>query len=564
MAAFENLRWFKRIRRALQGRFPRLWERLASWGWLVRLNTPLGEPVLLSQARRVQASRGAGAATTAPKRILFFQTRSNPPHLAWAGTMASAHRARGHDVRFLGCSRELAASCNNANYPDGLPASRCRTCYHYTRGFLGLSRFDTTWLGQYADATGAARATELIDRLPREQYREFEYAGLPLGRLVRPSVGHYLRTGSIGSDDTSQSMYRQFLINAVLVAGASARLLDEYDPDVVTMLCGLFMPEYVMLTLARQRGKRVVVYEIGMLAQDTLMFQHNHTMNYDDVDGWERYKERPLTPDQDRDLNAYLEERRAGRLSVVNYWPSVEARERVVRESLGLDPAKKTAMLFPNITWDTAMFESEVAFTSLLDWVDASVQYFIRHPEFQLVVRAHPAESILPGSQRESVADHVLERFAPLPPGIIVVPSTSPISSYTLMDMADCGLCYASSTGIELAVRGVPVLVAGRVHYRGKGFTIDVDDATTYERQLDAVMAGQQPMPRERIAEIARRYAHFIYFRTSMPFDLVHCGEGEHPVLTYASEKDLLPGRNRSLDIICDGIVAGTPFIYND
>src|SRR5579859_5977342 len=128
MPTLENLNAFKRVRRSLQRRFPVLWERLVGAGWLVRLNTRIGEPTLLRQARQVRASRNGRTRTTPAKRILFFQTRSNPPHLAWAATMASALEARGHQTRFLGCSRELAGSCNNANYPDGLPASRCRTC----------------------------------------------------------------------------------------------------------------------------------------------------------------------------------------------------------------------------------------------------------------------------------------------------------------------------------------------------------------------------------------------------------------------------------------------------
>jgi hypothetical protein len=536
-ATLENLGAFKSLRRWLRGRLPRLWEPLVGWGWMVRLHSRLGEPALMGQTRRVRASRRRAPGSPA-KRILFFQTRSNPTHLAWAGTMAAALRARGHETRFLGCSRELASSCNNANYPEGLPASRCRTCYHYTRRFLGLSGFDTSWLGQYVGPADVTRATALIDGLDRAQYHDFVYAGIPLGQLVRPSVGHYLRTGTIESDAISQDMYRKFLINGVLVADASNKLLDEFDPDAVAMLCGLFMPEYVMLRLARLRTKHVVVYEIGMLAQDALMFQHDRTMNYNDEAGWARYRDRPLTSDENRQLDDYLRERSAGRLSVVNYWPSAETRDQVIRESLGLDPHKKIAVLFPNITWDTAMFESEVAFTGMFDWIDRTVDYFRRHPEYQLVIRAHPAE------------------------GIVVVSSTSPISSYTLMDMADCGLSYASTTAIELAIRGVPVLVAGRVHYRGKGFTIDVESAAEYERQLDAVMSGNAPMPHEQIAEIARRYAHFIFFRTSLPFDLVHCGEGDHPTFSYGTEADLLPGRHRGLDIVCDGILSGAPFLY--
>ena len=48
-----------------------------------------------------------------------------------------------------------------------------------------------------------------------------------------------------------------------------------------------------------------------------------------------------------------------------------------------------------------------------------------------------------------------------------------PTSSYVFMDEADLGLVYTSTVGLELAARGVPVVVAAATHYRGRGFTVD-------------------------------------------------------------------------------------------
>ena len=35
-------------------------------------------------------------------------------------------------------------------------------------------------------------------------------------------------------------------------------------------------------------------------------------------------------------------------------------------------------------------------------------------------------------------------------------------------------LCYTTTVGLEAAVRGIPVAVAGETHYRGRGFTSDI------------------------------------------------------------------------------------------
>ena len=50
------------------------------------------------------------------------------------------------------------------------------------------------------------------------------------------------------------------------------------------------------------------------------------------------------------------------------------------------------------------------------------------------------------------------------------------------MDSSDLGLVYSSTTGLELALYGVPVIAAARIHYADKGFTIDAVRARTTVR----------------------------------------------------------------------------------
>lgn len=560
--SMDNLVKVKKLKQQLRGSFPGLWESFVRYAWELRTTFASFEPLIFRQLRNILTTLERGKPSADGKKILFFQTRSNPPHLSWAGTLAMALTVRGHQTMFLGCSRELSQACNNANYPEGLSDSRCRSCYIYTKRFFELSGIDTKWMSRYVGKDSFRRAEGLINALSPDDYETFTYSDIPLGKIARHSVAHYLRTGSIGNDNLGRDIYRKFLINSILVADTSNKLLDEYDPDVVMMLCGLFMPEHIMMDIAKARGKRVVVYEIAMLAQDALMFQHERPIDYDDRENWEKYKEKPLSAEENRVLDEYLYERSQGRMSVVNYWPEKEEDERKIRESLGLHPSKQTALLFPNITWDSALFEKDIAFKGMFDWLDQTIDYYITHPEYQLIVRAHPAEVILPGSLRESVISYINGRYPVLPENIILVPPESKISSYTLMDLSQCGLSYASTTAIELGIRGIPTIVTGEVHFRRKGFTVDIDDASTYWQMLDSVMAGNGPLSKEVIIDMARKYAYFTFFRTSMPFTKIHCGAGDQPVFTYDNVSELLPGKDKSLDIICNGIISGTPFIF--
>jgi lipid A disaccharide synthetase len=91
------------------------------------------------------------------------------------------------------------------------------------------------------------------------------------------------------------------------------------------------------------------------------------------------------------------------------------------------------------------------------------------------VIRIHPAETKLSGREsREQMIEALAKRIPMFPANVTVIPPEENTSTYELMQEADIGLVYSSTTGLEMAMLGKPVVVAARTHYRGKGFTIDV------------------------------------------------------------------------------------------
>ena len=143
------------------------------------------------------------------------------------------------------------------------------------------------------------------------------------------------------------------------------------------------------------------------------------------------------------------------------------------------------------------------------------------------MVRIHPAEVMLRNHPtREGMADHVAAHCAALPPNVRIVGASDPISSYVLMDIAAIGLVYASTVGLELAAQGVPVVLAAETHFRGRGFTIDVDDGAAYWTAVDRLVgAPPDRASRDRTRELARRYAFLFFFRF-------------HNVLTRSTKRD--------------------------
>jgi hypothetical protein len=114
----------------------------------------------------------------------------------------------------------------------------------------------------------------------------------------------------------------------------------------------------------------------------------------------------------------------------------------------------------------------------------------------------------------------VIRATLPQPPAHIkVIPPEAQVNTYDLVELAQAGLVYTTTLGLEMAMDGLPVVVAGQVHYRGRGFTHDPASWQAYFALLEQMVAapeGLRPTPEQ--VEQARRYAYHFFFTYPRPF----------------------------------------------
>jgi hypothetical protein len=148
-----------------------------------------------------------------------------------------------------------------------------------------------------------------------------------------------------------------------------------------------------------------------------------------------------------------------------------------------------------------------------------------------------------------------------LPANVFLIGPESQVSTYAVMARCNAVLIYGTKTGVELASMGIPVIVAGEAWIRNKGITLDAASASEYFKLLDRLPLDQ-PMSDHQVQR-ARRYAFHFFFRRMIPLEFMEPSQDDLPYrLALRSVFDLEPGQSRGLDVICDGILHGTPFIY--
>lgn len=149
-----------------------------------------------------------------------------------------------------------------------------------------------------------------------------------------------------------------------------------------------------------------------------------------------------------------------------------------VHSALQLDPDRRLLVAFTSSLdelgandqyLDALGFEqypTTQPFKDQIEWLEALLERVEASNDLQLVVRVHPREGANKREQRVSGHLGILtERFSNRPyKHVRFVWPQDQISSYDLMELADVGLSAWSSTALEMARFGVPVLAAFDLH----------------------------------------------------------------------------------------------------
>lgn len=487
-------------------------------------------------------------------RILFFSFRGGwSTNMGQDLVLAQALRMRGANPFFVTCSSYLPI-CDLANR-NVAPPMPCDFCTSYAKKMVALLQFPLIHLKDFLSPEDRAQARAAVEKLPVAARDDFEYQGVPVGRLIKVSVPRFLLRSTIDKSEFADDIWRRYLISGATLVPALRQLLDREKPDMVWTMNGLFFSEAILHWLSKERNISILDYEGGYRPGNHIIIARNQIAGYYYLDShWPAEKERSLTPTESERIETYLRKRRTGKDAIVStMYPTMQTSREAITAQLGLDPQKPIVLLLTNVVWDSSVVNRDGIFNNISQWLEMTLEHFCKTSDKQLIVRVHPGEiSAVMRRSVEQMTDVIRNRFPALPPNIKIIEPSSKISSYTLMDMACCGLIYASITGVEMVIAGKPVIVSGETHYAKKGFTYDPTDKEQYIRWLNHLDNLAPPTPEQ--IQLALHYAYLLFFRVPHPYPFVSTLSQRRIVFHFSRLEELGPG-NPYLDPICDKIL---------
>ena len=455
-------------------------------------------PEWCEHALAAQASRQTG---DPGRRILIFATLRY--WIEHAALMSAAFAGLGHQVTL--------AYLPYANWRRPYQLFDIRRQNVYARHVLQRAHplIQTLSLLDVKPPAGRAFSAELFHALQEVSIRDTQYT------LQIEAV-------DLSGDSDSARLYRlrleRNLQAAAALLGWLQSLTPDQRPDVLLTPNGSILEMGAIYQAARSAGIPVVTYEFGEQRGRIWFAQNSQVMLQETDNLWVDRKDSSLTESQLAQIRALYDSRQNGRLweNFARLWQgtSIQGGEQV-RQVLGLDP-RPVVLLAANVIGDSLTLGRRIFSRDMTDWLERSVRFFAQRSDVQLVVRIHPGERYLKGP---SVAQVVRKALPQVPEHIRLVEALDPINTYDLVQIADLGLAYTTTVGMEMPMGGVPVVVGGKTHYRGKGFT---NDPTTWEEFYHLVdQALAQPregrLSRSQM-ELAWKYAYHFFFDYPTPF----------------------------------------------
>jgi hypothetical protein len=250
-------------------------------------------------------------------------------------------------------------------------------------------------------------------------------------------------------------------------------MVAQQRPRIVLFLEKGLSPAAEIFGVCVARGIPAVQY-VGSQRMDGFVLKrlnrhnrHQHPFSLDN-ESWDRVKRMPWGPGREAELMREFEESyRKGswfNRKFLHEGKRIKSAGEV-RRQLGLDPAKKTAVVFSHVLWDATFFYGRGLFDDYETWLLETVRAACANPRVNWVIKLHPdlvwklKHEDYAGELRDVIA--VRSAVGKLPDHVRIVPPDTDINTFSFFEITDYCVTVRGTIGIEMACYGVPVLTAG-------------------------------------------------------------------------------------------------------
>lgn len=429
----------------------------------------------------------------------------------------------GHQVVYVTCDRQMPHLCVSMEsfkltFESPLQAKQrvcdyCQINATIAKRQFGFRGYD---YGQFVKAEDAERVTRTLNEITPSNLLDAKFAGLEVGRIALHD--YLLRHKQIVLEFTPEQWkdYTNTLRNVLSAILALQRIFDQEQPDRVMVYNPMYSVNRACCKLAELReipvywvhgGRSLVDSQQNMMLTKGTSGSYGFYKNI--ISHWPKYADQPVSHQSLRKVTQHARKLiKGGHHNVFSSTKSNSA----IRAKFGVAPHKKLVTALMSSYDEQLAYQlvgaspssDDLLFPRQLDWIDFLIDYFGTQPDKFLIIRVHPREF----RGRRSEHSLMLEaRLKHLPDNIKVNWPSDQLSIYDLAEETDVFLNAWSSTGKEMTMLGLPVVIYSDVFtpYPADLNYIGTDKETYVAKIEEALHDGWDG---ERIRKTYRWYVH--------------------------------------------------------
>jgi len=468
-------------------------------------------------------------------KIMFYA-----PHSAiWShafpeALVAEALMQRGNKIIYVGCGKQFKSYCV-AMSAAGLSyystekeklniCQKCENNKSIIRKEFGLKGSDIA--DELSIKDNQIIATILNEATPTN-YLNLEFSGICVGRLALYEflLNHKKNTLEISLDEWPA--YKSALENTISSALVSLKIIEREKPDRLITYNSFYSVNHACCIAADKFSVMHYMLHAGSNMSnrmETLTLTKEYSYNYITRSPiWEHYRELPCTSDQFSIVTAHLLSLFEAK-SVFVYSTPISKKKSDLKQKFGVALEQRVLVAtmsshderFAAVTIGVMPKESpHLVFATQIDWILALIEFVTQRPDLFLIIRVHPREF---PNKRESVtskyAATLQNALVNLPANVRVNWPWDEVSLYDIADISHLFLNCRSTTGVELCLLGLPVVIysPSQLYSYPPDLNYVADSKVLYFQQIEHALSHGWDI---EFSRMAYRWGVFQYCHTT-------------------------------------------------
>lgn len=491
--------------------------------------------------------------------VLFWSTGGMIIQTNLEAVIAVSLKLRGHRVKMILCDGVYKACAKRVDFPDVEMkdwGKFCGSCIRQNSKLLERLGIDYGYISDYISEEKASSLREKADKINLENFRNISHDGIELGSHLESAMTRHTRGGSF---EGQENLLREYAFAVLVNAEAAKNAMTDFKPERVYMSHGIYADWGPALSVFLHNKIPVISYICCYL---TAHFFFGTVKEFRDtfltISGrsWENERMNELGENQLLRLNNFLDRRYFNNVTqdMKGLLKEFTGNKEKYLKKYGLNKDKKIWGIMTHINWDAASDYFGMIHKSFDEWLYETIKEIYNITDVQWLIKIHPSE--INDNPETGCQKFIEKNFPELPSHIKVVKMDDDISPLDFYNLIDGGVTVMGTGGLELSLKGKPVILAGDAHYSKKGFTYDAKDKEDYRKLL--VNASSTGMLSEEKKILASKYGYIYFIKKQVPLIPTISDE---LLIDFGKLDHLIPGKNKFMDFICDKIISGEDFI---